>query len=314
MNRAGTVLCIAGPTAAGKTEIAMTLAAAFDVDIISVDSAMVYRGLDIGTAKPNAQQLKEAPHALIDIREPWENYSAGNFCQDATALIQSSFRAGRVPLLVGGTLLYFRSLQRGLASLPEADAVVRATLGEEAARVGWPAMHAALFQIDPQAAARIDSHDRQRIQRALEVYRLTGVSISELQTRSTQRPGFDFVSIALLPADRAKLNTRIETRFEGMMDAGFLNEVKALRELPRMHADLPAAKVLGYRQLWQYLDGGCDLAQACQAAVLATRRYAKRQLTWLRSEPSFRRVDCLRADAIDEVVTVLQESGLAGAL
>ncbi len=314
MNSSGPVLCIAGPTAAGKTDLAIALAASFEVDIVSVDSAMVYRGLDIGTAKPSVQLLEDVPHALIDIREPWENYSAGDFCQDATALIQASLSANRLPLLVGGTLLYFRSLQRGLARLPAANLAVREMLDEEAAGLGWPAMHAALVKIDPRAAARIDPNDRQRIQRALEVHRLTGICISELQARSTQQPAFEFASIALVPADRAVLNARIESRFDRMMEAGFLDEVKTLRRLPKMHAGLSSAKAVGYRQLWQYLDGRCDLARAREDAVLATRRYAKRQLTWLRGEPSFRRVDCLRADGIDQVVAILREAGVAGAL
>lgn len=304
-------LCIAGPTAAGKTALALDIAERVPVEIISVDSAMVYRGLDIGTAKPSRQVLAAVPHHLIDIREPQEGYSAGEFRRDALALIEQIHTAGRLPLLVGGTLLYFRALMRGLAPLPAADPDLRAALDARGEDEGWPALHAELAKVDPAAAARIAPTDRQRIQRALEVHAITGRPISELQRENPPAPEIQFQRFAVLTMSREALYARIAERFDQMLDQGLVEEVRALRALPGMRAGLPATRAVGYRQLWEYLDGACTLAEARARAITATRRYAKRQLTWLRSDTGFTRLDQGRAATADEVVRQLS---LAGAL
>ena len=274
-----------GPTASGKTALAVELVKHFPCDIISVDSAMVYRGMDIGTAKPDAETLRIAPHRLIDILDPTDSYSAGRFRKDALVAMAEITAAGRVPLLVGGTMLYFRALQYGLAELPTADAQVRAELDTRALRLGWPTLHAELARIDPAAAARIRATDPQRIQRALEVFYVTGRPISELQAaKAVQHVVYRFVKFAVVPSSRALLYERIVRRFRLMMDKGFLAEVAGLRnrgDLTRAHA---AARSVGYRQLWEHLDGECSLDSAVQRGIVATRGYAKRQLTWLRAE------------------------------
>jgi tRNA dimethylallyltransferase len=285
MPRGATVICLMGPTASGKTETAVRLVEQFPLDIVSVDSALVYRGMDVGTAKPDAETLARAPHRLVDIRDPEQAYSAGAFVRDATREIESILAAGRVPLLVGGTMLYFRSLTEGIAELPDADAAVRARIDADAARRGWPALHAELAAVDPDTAGRIEPGDRQRIQRALEVYRTTGRTLTEWHSRAG-RPAADyaFEKIALLDADRARLHRRIEARFLAMLDAGFLDELEALRMRPGLSADSPSMRSVGYRQLWAYLDGSCDLDTAIARGQAATRQLAKRQITWLRSE------------------------------
>lgn len=300
------VVCLVGPTAAGKTDLAVHLVQQFPFEIISVDSAMVYRHMNIGTGKPGSAVLAGAPHRLIDIRDPWESYSAGQFCTDARDSIDEICRTGRVPLLVGGTLLYFRALQHGLAPLPEADPVLRRQLDARGSAEGWPALHAQLARIDPAAAGRIGTTDRQRIQRALEVFMLTGEPISELQRTGTAEPATDFFRIALVPADRAELYRRIETRFEHMMEAGFLHEVERLRRMPELRADATAMRAVGYRQLWEHLDGDISLAEAKNRAITATRRLAKRQLSWMRSERDQRRFDCLAPNVIDQVVSAIR--------
>ncbi|MBU6510180.1 MAG: tRNA (adenosine(37)-N6)-dimethylallyltransferase MiaA [Gammaproteobacteria bacterium] len=278
-------ILLMGPTAAGKTALALELVRRFPCDIISVDSAMVYRGMDIGTAKPDAATLRSAPHRLIDILDPAESYSAGRFRQDALAAMAEITAAGRVPLLVGGTMLYFRALQQGLAQLPTAEAHLRAELDARAARLGWPALHAELARVDPAAAARIHVHDPQRIQRALEVFYLTGRPVSELHAAAeVQDSMYRYVRLAVAPASRAQLHEHIVSRFQAMMAAGFLAEVAGLRkrgDLSRVHTSMRA---VGYRQLWEHLDGECDLPTAVQRGIVATRRYAKRQFTWLRAE------------------------------
>jgi tRNA dimethylallyltransferase len=299
-------VCLAGPTAAGKTEIAVQLAQRFPFEIISVDSAMVYRHMDVGTGKPEPAILAAAPHRLIDIREPWDTYSAGQFCLDAEEAIAAICRAGRVPLLVGGTFLYFRALQDGLAPLPEADPDLRRQLDARGAAEGWPAMHAELARIDPTAAERIGPTDRQRIQRGLEVFSLTGERISDLQQTATPESSTDFLRIALVPGDRAELYRRIEARFERMMEAGFLEEVEGLRHLPELQADAPAMRAVGYRQLWECLDGEVSLTAAKQRAITATRRLAKRQLSWLRSEPNQQQFDCLAPTVADELISTIR--------
>ncbi len=299
-------VCLVGPTAAGKTDIAVQLVQRFPFEIISVDSAMVYRHMDVGTGKPEPAILAAAPHRLIDIREPWDTYSAGQFCLDAEESIAAICRAGRVPLLVGGTFLYFRALQDGLAPLPEADPELRRQLDARGAAEGWPAMHAELARIDPTAAERIGPTDRQRIQRGLEVFLLTGERISDLQRTVTPESATDFLRIALVPGDRAELYRRIEARFERMMEAGFLEEVEGLRLLPELRADAPAMRAVGYRQLWECLDGEVSLSAAKQRAITATRRLAKRQLSWLRSEPNQQQFDCLAPTVADEVISTIR--------
>lgn len=274
-----------GPTASGKTALAVELVRRFPCDIISVDSAMVYRGMDIGTAKPGPEVLAVAPHRLIDILDPAQSYSAGGFRRDARAAMAEITACGRIPLLVGGTMLYFRALQQGLAELPTADVHVRAELDARAARLGWPALHQELARVDPAAAARIHANDPQRIQRALEVFYLTGRPMSELQAAaSVQESVYRFVKLAVSPANRALLHARIERRFRAMMAAGLLTEVAGLHrrgDLTRAHASM---RSVGYRQLWEHLDGACDLPTAVQRGIVTTRRYAKRQMTWLRTE------------------------------
>lgn len=278
-------ILLMGPTASGKTALAVELVRHFPFDIISVDSAMIYRGMDIGTAKPDAETLRVAPHRLIDILDPAETYSAGRFREDALAAMEEITAAGRVPLLVGGTLLYFRALQQGLAALPTADARLRTELDARAARFGWPALHAELARVDAVAAARIHVNDPQRIQRALEVFYLTGRPLSAWHAAEERKPRtFRWIKFALVPADRAQLHARIETRFRSMMASGFLEEVSALRRRGDLNRSSPSMRAVGYRQLWEHLDGQCDLDSAVRRGIVATRRFAKRQLTWLRAE------------------------------
>lgn len=281
-----------GPTASGKTALACELADRFPVELVSVDSALVYRGLDIGAAKPDAATLKRWPHALIDIRDPAQPYSAAEFRDDALAAMRSIAARGRVPLLVGGTGLYFRALQRGLSDLPEADPALRTRLGGEAARIGWPAMHARLARLDPAAAVRIGPNDAQRLQRALEVIALSGCPLSELQ-RGGHGAVFPWrvLKLALLPGDRKPLHARIAERFDTMLAAGFLDELRALHARGDLHADLPAIRAVGYRQGWEHLDGCFDRAEFRDRAIFATRQLAKRQITWLRSELDARSFD-----------------------
>ena len=280
---------IAGPTCAGKTALALELAARFPVEIVSVDSAQVYRGMDIGTSKPAAAIRAAVPHHLIDVCDPAEVYSAGRFQGDALALIAAIRGRGRIPLLVGGTMLYFRALTRGIAPLPEGDPAVRAGIDRRARAVGWPALHDELAALDPEAAARIRPADGQRIQRALEVIEITGQRLSQLQ-RLAGPPPLEFASFALVPADRSALYARIDARFLAMLDAGLLDEVRMLRARGDLHADLPSLRSVGYRQLWAHLAGACSLTDAVVAAQRATRNLAKRQLTWLRSEPAWQRL------------------------
>ena len=274
-----------GPTASGKTALACELSERFALDLVSVDSALVYRGMDIGTAKPDAATLARYPHALIDIRDPGQPYSAADFRADALPLMQRISAQGRVPLLVGGTGLYFRALQQGLSDLPQADPAIRARLSAEAEQIGWPAMHARLAQQDPLAAARIGCNDTQRLQRALEVIELTGRPLSELQRGgATTHFPWRVLKLALLPPDRSTLHERIALRFDTMLAAGFLDEVRALRARGDLHAELPAIRAVGYRQAWEHLDGLTDSAEFRDRAIFATRQLAKRQITWLRSD------------------------------
>ena len=275
-----------GPTATGKTALACALADRFPVELVSVDSALVYCGLDIGAAKPDADTLRNYPHALIDIRDPAEPYSAAQFRDDALAAMQAITARGHVPLLVGGTGLYFRALEHGLSEMPSADAEVRARLRAEAGHSGWAALHARLAQHDPEAAARIRPNDAQRIQRALEVITLTGETPTALHAaaRNSQRFPYRALKLALIPANRDALRERIAARFDAMLAAGFVEEVKRLRARGDLHADLPALRAVGYRQAWDYLGGAGAKDEFRQRAIDATRQLAKRQATWLRGE------------------------------
>ncbi|RDI41507.1 tRNA (adenosine(37)-N6)-dimethylallyltransferase MiaA [Aquicella lusitana] len=300
-----------GPTASGKTPLAVELVQRFPFEIISVDSAMVYKGMDIGTAKPDPDTLKIAPHRLIDILDPKEAYSAGQFRADALQEISSIFSQGKIPLLVGGTMLYFRVLTQGLAALPKANPDLRAELQAKAERFGWEALHAELMRIDPAAANRIHPHDAQRIQRALEVYRLTGRSITDQQATDTH-PLADYAIryIGLVPGDRARLHVRIAERFQGMLEQGLLDEVRYLYERGDLTADLPSIRSVNYRQVWEYFSGQTTYSQMCERAVAATRQLAKRQLTWLRSwQPAVMAVDSESPDLIEKVTVFLKNLG-----
>lgn len=286
------LICLMGPTASGKTPLAVELVQHFPCEIISVDSAMVYRGMDIGTAKPTADILKIAPHRLIDIRDPAERYSAGDFRQDALQAIEDIIAKGKIPLLVGGTMMYFRILHQGIAELPKADAKLRAALQEQAETLGWESLHAALAEVDPEAAARIHERDSQRIQRALEVYRLTGKTITAWQKEHTNPlSGYHVHHLALAPSDRTSLHERIALRFQQMMVQGFVDEVKELHQRGDLSVDLPSIRSVGYRQVWEYLDGQCTYAEMCEKMLAATRQLAKRQMTWLRSWPDATWID-----------------------
>ncbi len=273
-----------GPTASGKTDLAVALSEHLPCDIISVDSALVYLGMDIGTAKPDAATLARAPHHLISFLDPAESYSAAQFRRDALHEIAAITAAGRIPLLVGGTMLYFKVLLEGIAELPTSDPAIRAALTEEAERTGWPGMHAKLALVDPEAAARLHPNHSQRILRALEVYQQTGIPLSRLQQQQLPESlPFRPVQLALMPEDREVLNQRIEQRFDKMLASGFVDEVRALYERGDLHPDLPAIRAVGYRQAWDYLAGNITDIQLRDTGIAATRQLAKRQLTWLRS-------------------------------
>lgn len=276
-----------GATATGKTGLAVDLARNFPVDIISVDSAMVYRGMDIGSAKPETEVLLQTPHALVDIRDPEDSYSAADFCRDAHTCMEASWAAGRTPLLVGGTVLYFSSLEQGLSQMPAADPQLRASIDQRAAEEGWPALHSQLQDLDPAAAARIKSNDRQRIQRALEICLISGESMTSLQNKASKRPlSANLLKLVLTAPDRATLHQRIESRFTAMLKAGFLDEMKALMSRSGLKQTSTSMRSVGYRQAWEYLSGISDLAEFEQQVLAATRQLAKRQLTWLRQMPA----------------------------
>jgi tRNA dimethylallyltransferase len=311
-------LCIAGPTASGKTAAALALAQEYDVEIISVDSALVYRGMDTGTAKPSAAELAAVPHHLIDIRDPLQPYNAQAFVQDATQLIADIRARDKMPLLVGGTMLYFKALFDGLDAMPAADADIRAELEAQAKELGWPAMHAELARVDPITAARLAPADSQRIQRALEVYRVSGQPLASFhaikkEAAHAQSTGAvadslsDFHLISLEPDDRAWLHTRIAQRFDTMLAQGFVDEVRTLRARGDLNADLPSMRCVGYRQVWEALDAGLDLnepknkAQVRDLGIFATRQLAKRQITWLRSMPQRKAIACDQPDALEQV-------------
>jgi tRNA dimethylallyltransferase len=295
-------LFLLGPTASGKSAVALALSRRFPAEIVSVDSAQVYRGMDLGTAKPTLDERSQVPHHLIDIVEPTEAYSAGRFCAEAAALIAAITARGRLPILAGGTMLYVSALTRGLARLPPADRAIRAGLEAEAARVGWPALHAQLGAVDAVTAARLDPNDAQRIQRALEVHRLTGQPLSLLQQAASQAgPALEALKVALEPADRGVLHQRIAARFRAMLAAGLVAELEGLRARMPLTAELPSMRAVGYRQAWQTLEG-LERASTLEArGIAATRQLAKRQLTWLRSMRDIERFDCLRPDLVAAV-------------
>ena len=295
-----------GPTAAGKTAVAMTLAERFPVDVISVDSALVYRGMDIGTAKPTADELALVPHRLIDLLDPTENYSAGAFCRDALAAMREIAAADRIPLLVGGTMLYFQALQRGLAELPDADPALRAELDARAAREGWPALHAELEKLDPTTAARVQPTDSQRIQRALEVCILADEPMSILQAQTAPSLAAKYLNIGLLPSDRGVLHARIEQRLQQMVVQGFSAEVEQLLVMPGVGEHTAALRAVGYRQFLPLVRGEIELDEALQKAIIATRQLAKRQLTWLRSWPDLHVVDCLEQNCAEQVGSLVE--------
>lgn len=315
-----TAIALMGPTASGKTALALDWAERLGGEIISVDSALVYRGLDIGSAKPTRDEQRRVPHHLIDIRDPWEPYSAAEFAHDARRAMDEIAGRGRVPVLAGGTGLYFHALLHGLSPMPEADPAVRAQLEAEAAVRGWAALHAELAAIDAEAARRIHATDAQRIQRALEVYRLSGRTISDWRREGLAMPRLPFrvLKLVLAPTERAVLHARIEQRFDTMLDAGFLDEVRALRALPRLKAhpaplELPALRAVGYRQAWEHLEGHTRTAEFRERGIFATRQLAKRQLTWLRGELDARWFDpSVQRPALEQALAMFMPASRSG--
>ena len=304
-----TAIAIMGPTASGKTAAALEIAKAMPVEIISVDSALVYRGMDIGTAKPSAEEMAAVPHHLIDIIEPTEAYSAARFREDAIRLVGDITARGKLPLLVGGTMLYFKALTTGLDDLPTANAAIRKRLEDEAAQMGWPKLHERLARLDPKTAARLKPTDAQRIQRALEIIELTGKPLSDQHSgaKKIELP-FNLVSIALEPSDRLKLHERIAKRFDLMLkDDLLIDEVVKLRERGNLNLGLPSMRCVGYRQTWQYLDGEFDKKALREKGIAATRQLCKRQLTWLRAMPERIVIDCLAPDAPQRVLAIIKQ-------
>jgi tRNA dimethylallyltransferase len=310
MQRRAAVLLM-GPTGAGKSDLAVALASRFPVEVVSVDSALVYRGMDIGTAKPAPQMRARVPHHLIDIRDPSATYSAGEFVQDAAAAMDEIWRRGRVPLLVGGTMLYFHALSNGIAALPEGDVRVRADIDARAAAGGWPALHRELAIVDPEAAARIHVNDAQRIQRALEVHQLTGQPITRLQqSRLSVLDGVHVLEFALAPLDRTAFHAHLKSRFLGMLAAGFLDEVRMLQARDDLDAEHPSMRAVGYRQMWRHLTGDSTLNEATEAAIVATRQLAKRQLTWLRARPRAQWFDSAHPEVASALANALVQGGI----
>jgi len=295
-----------GPTASGKTDVAVELVTSLPLEIVSVDSAMVYRHMDIGTAKPDPATLARAPHRLLDIRDPEERYSAGDFVRDAQREMADIQARGHMPLLVGGTMLYFRALTQGMAALPPAHPKVRAAIDDEAAEAGWPVMHRRLAEVDPEAAGRIGPNDRQRIQRALEVWRATGKPLSAWhREQESGAPAAYFLMLGLLPADRAALHRRIADRLERMFAAGFVDEVRRLRSRPGLRRTSPAMRSVGYRQVWAQLEGEKTAEESAEAALAATRQLAKRQITWLRSQALSACIDPLERNAFAAIKSII---------
>lgn len=305
-------ILLMGPTGSGKSDLAMRLAETLPLEIVSVDSALVYRGMDIGTAKPDSAARARVPHHLLDIRDPAQSYSAGEFTRDAWRAMQDIWRRGRSPLLVGGTMLYFHALSFGLAELPEANRAVRAGIEREATLRGWAALHRELESVDPAAASRIHANDPQRIQRALEVYRLTGQTITTLrQRRVSVFADAEVAEFALAPLERGDLHTRIELRFAAMLDAGLMTEVRSLFERGDLTAEHPSMRAVGYRQLWRHLAGQCGLDTAIEQAIAATRQLAKRQLTWLRRRAHAQWLDSMHPNVTKMMQDALSKGGFS---
>ncbi|TXH87137.1 MAG: tRNA (adenosine(37)-N6)-dimethylallyltransferase MiaA [Rhodoferax sp.] len=303
-------VAIAGPTASGKTAAALALAARRPCEIVSVDSALVYRSMDIGTAKPTKEELAQVPHHLIDIRDPLQAYSAAEFARDARQLITDIRGRGSLPLLVGGTMLYFKALFEGMDDMPTSDPSIRAELDAQAAALGWPALHAELAQVDPVTAARLSPNDSQRIQRALEVFRMTGQALSSFHRRSqadsAEKPAPNYLLVSLEPQDRAWLHARIAQRFDAMLAGGLIAEVQTLRQRGDLNPDLPSMRCVGYRQTWEALDGLWPLAELRDRGIFATRQLAKRQITWLRSMPQRQVVHCDAPDALENCLRLIE--------
>ncbi|CUJ47123.1 tRNA (adenosine(37)-N6)-dimethylallyltransferase MiaA [Achromobacter xylosoxidans] len=299
------VICLAGPTAAGKSASTLALAERWPLEIVNVDSATIYRGMDIGTAKPSPAEQAQVPQHLLDIRDPAQSYSAAEFRADALRLIDEIRARGRIPLLAGGTMMYYKALRDGLDDLPQADPALRAELEARAARDGWPALHAELARLDPVTAARLAPNDSQRIQRALEICQLSGQPMSALLGRQRAAAGDDdnrYLTISLEPSERAALHARIEQRFDAMLANGLLEEVRGLHARADLHPGLPSVRCVGYRQMWAHLDGEISLEEAREQGIAATRQLAKRQITWLRAQPERVIVDCLAADAVARTI------------
>ncbi len=300
--RAAPLLCLMGPTTSGKSAAAMALARALPIEIVSVDSALVYRGMDIGTAKPTRDEQARVPHHLIDLLDPADAYSAARFVSDADEAIAAIRARGHVPLLTGGTMLYFKALRDGLDDMPAADLAIRAEIECEAARDGWDAMHSQLAEVDPVSAARLAPLDAQRISRALEVWRSSGMPLSKFHQGARSTHARPLLIWSLEPSDRSALHARIATRFDAMLDAGFLDEVRALKARRDLDPRMPSMRCVGYRHAWEHLDGECDRATMRERAIAATRQLAKRQITWLRSMPDRVVIDCLAPDAAERFV------------
>lgn len=299
------VICLAGPTAAGKSASTLALAERWPLEIVNVDSATIYRGMDIGTAKPSPAEQAQVPQHLLDIRDPAQSYSAAEFRADALRLIDEIRARGRIPLLAGGTMMYYKALRDGLDDLPQADPALRAELEARAARDGWPALHAELARLDPVTAARLAPNDSQRIQRALEICQLSGQPMSALLGRQRAAAGDDdnrYLTISLEPSERAALHARIGQRFDAMLANGLLEEVRGLHARADLHPGLPSVRCVGYRQMWAHLDGEISLEEAREQGIAATRQLAKRQITWLRAQPERVIVDCLAADAVAQTI------------
>lgn len=297
------LLCLAGPTASGKSAAARAIAARWPVEIINVDSATIYRGMDIGTAKPSKTEQSETEHHLLDILDPLQAYSAASFRRDALRCVQEIRARGSIPLLAGGTMLYFKALRDGLNDLPGADPEIRLELEQRAVKVGWPAMHAELAQIDPETAARLSPNDSQRIQRALEIWRLSGTPMSALLNAPAQQDKpIKTLTLSLEPTERSVLHQTIEIRFDAMLEAGLLKEVQALHDRGDLHTSLPSIRCVGYRQFWSLLDGEIDYPEARLQAIAATRQLAKRQLTWLRSLPERKTIEACTPATVETVI------------
>lgn len=306
LNEKPQVVCLMGPTAAGKTNLAIEMAENHGYEIVSVDSALIYRGMDIGTAKPDLEMQKRAPHRLIDIKEPTEVYSAADFVSDAKNEIEAILKRGNKPLLVGGTMMYFNALIKGLAKMPQANPEVRKDIEKEAAEFGWSHLHQELERLDPESAKRIHPNDPQRLQRAIEVCRLSGRSMTDLWAEQQQSAGdYQFASIAVMPEERSVLHDRIQQRFDIMMQQGFLAEVEALYARGDLNVDMPSVRCVGYRQIWAYLAGECDLDEAIYRGVVATRQLAKRQVTWLRSWENLQVFDTFDKDLLSKALKSL---------